>query len=317
MRTRGKKELLMNYTTKKTKLKRLISIALSLILAFGMAQAAFAYDKDIDTDINDDEIYYAKGYRNNDCVLSSNMYMIRRAAIQNGSTCWDSITLSKLRKDACTSPNGHSLKYSYTFEADGITYEVVHGLLSGSKDSKTSQLKKLLKKHPEGIVVRGKSTQGYGHGILVTSYEDKMFYAADSAQNYGGSNRGILKMSSTTVPNLGSCTHIWYIEKISGKSMTAVKRIKAQEFTAGKHGSNIVLTWTFDTDYHELDGYVLYVSDTGGEEEFSSFKTVEDEEYAIENLYDGQTYYYQVRGFVEKGDKRVYTDIAQTSVVMN
>ena len=87
-------------------MKKIVSIVVCVLLVCLNAISAFAYDKSIDTDLKDKSIYYVSGYRNNDCVLSANMYMIRRAAIINGTTCWDNVTVNKLRPFACTSRKG-------------------------------------------------------------------------------------------------------------------------------------------------------------------------------------------------------------------
>lgn len=289
------------------RMKKIISILVVLMLILCSIESAFAYDESIDTDLNDKSIYYVKGYRNHDCVLSANMYMIRRAAILNGTTCWDSLTVNKLRPTACTSKGGSSLRYSYDYELDGVTYSIVHATLSGSTDSKKSQLKKLLKEHPEGIVIRGRDTSGYGHGILATSYEDGVFRAVDSAQNKGGVNKGILKMTSTTVRSIGTCVHIWYIKEQSGKAITAVKRIKPENLKAEYDGDKIKLSWKISSDYHDMDGFVVYrANEKNGE--YEKVKTTSKKSYIFDNTFDGSMIYYKVRGYVKKGDLKIYTD---------
>ena len=278
-----------------------------ILLILSTTMTTFAYDKSIDTDLKDKSIYYVSGYRNNDCVLSANMYMIRRAAIINGTTCWDNVTVNKLRPFACTSKNGSSLKYSYEFDLDGVTYEVKHGLLTGSSDSRKSQLKKLLKDHPEGVVVRGRSTSGYGHGILVTEYSDGAFRAVDSAQNKGEFNKGIIKMTSTTVRNIGSCSHIWYIEEQTGKSKTAIKRACPEDLSFEYLEDIIKLSWDWDSDYHKIDKFVIYKSDTP-DGEFKNIASTKKAYYDIKNKKDGKTYYYMVRGYVRKNEDRIYSD---------
>lgn len=298
-------------------MKKIFSIIICILLILSTTITAFAYDKSIDTDLKDKSIYYVSGYRNHDCVLSANMYMIRRAAIINGTTCWDNVTVNKLRPFACTSKNGSSLKYSYEFDLDGVTYEVKHDQLTGSSDSRKSQLKKLLKDHPEGVVVRGVSTNGYGHGILVTSYDDGVFRAVDSAQNKGDYNKGILKMSSTTVRYVGSCSHIWYIDSQKGKPITAIKRVCPENLSYESNGDIIDIDWGWDSDYHKVDKYIIYKSNTE-DGEFEDITSTKSKSYSIKNKHNGETHYYMIRGYITKNDLRIYSDESKVlEITMN
>lgn len=296
-------------------MKKIIALLVVLALILCSVESAFAYDKSIDTDLNDKSIYYVKNYTNNACVLSANMYMLRRAAIINGSTCWDNITLKKLRPKACTSRRGNSMRYSYEYSLDGVTYSVTHDVLSGSAANRKAKLKKMLKKHPEGIVVRGRSTSGYGHGILVTSYRDGVFRAADSAQNKGKFNKGILKMTSTTVRNIGTCYHIWYISGQSGKAITAVKRIKPENVKLRYEEKKINISWSTSSKYHKINGYTVYrSSEKSGK--YSKIKTTTKNSISIENTFDDSVCYLKVRGYVKKGTRKVYTDYKIIKVKM-
>ncbi len=225
-------------------IKRILMMATAFVLITAMGLSGFsgsfyAQGATASEDLESLQIYKAVGYKAGDCVLTANVYMLRRASILAGSLEWDEITNTTLRSTACTSPYGSSLRYSYTYKKDGLTFKVIHDVVTGSAGNKTAQLKKLLEKHPEGIVVRGRDVRGYGHGILITEYRNGTFYAADSAQNKGGANRGILKMKETTVPRVSSLVHIWYIDSISGSSKSAKTHLKNNKDAEKENLENI------------------------------------------------------------------------------
>lgn len=170
------------------------------------------------------ETYKPVGYKSSDCVLTANVYMIRRAMILEGSDKWIEVINSKLRKFACTTSTGSCMRFDYKYKKAGLTFSVVHDTLRGSKDSKFKALKKLLITHPEGVVIWGIDINGYPHGVLATHVKGKILYAVDSAQNLWGRNRGIVKLTETTVPNLNTVSNIWYIDKITGKTKVNIKK---------------------------------------------------------------------------------------------
>ena len=257
--------------------------------------------------LSDEETYYAEGYKSRDCVLSANVYMLRRASIMKGSVVWSEIKNSTLRKTACTTSTGSSLRYSYTYTKDGLTFKVVHALLQGSANSKKAQLKKLLEEHPEGVVVRGKSTSGAGHGILVTQYRDGKFWAVDSAQNSLKANIGIVPISKTTVPYISNCSHIWYVDSISGYSVSGFKESKVKGFAIEKSDGKIRFSWSEPTAV-KPDGYYIYKLTTGSEE-FKSFLKVDGKSteacFDESELMDVEKF--MIRAFKYRGELRVFS----------
>ena len=163
------------------------------------------------------------------CMVSSNLYMLRRKAIMLGSTKWNTITLGGL--------NSQGIKYKeYSYTNDGYTYHVnkytkfQKQTISGVK----SQLISLLKTRPEGVVIYGDKSQdkdaavgkAADHGILITSYKDGVFYGIDPVHNRNGKSKGIEKLSDTTIVTLKGVTHYMCIQNVKkNTTSTTIKKI--------------------------------------------------------------------------------------------
>lgn len=297
---------------------RIILIALIFIGVIGGSNVTLAAEQQVG--INDKEVYKITSYRYGDCVLWSNVYMLRRAAILSGSRTWSSITTKALRSYACTSKNGSALKYAYTYEADGIRYSVVHGYLTGSAQKRAKTLKAMLNNHPEGVVLWGSSSTGV-HGVLVTSYTNGAFRAADSTHNQAGANRGIEKFANTTMHSVGGCSHYWYLEKQSGVSTSRIKNAKVGDLTLTQEEStDYVLSWKLDDKTAPIDGYVVYtvpVDQYSDDDDYEVYAKTDEKELKIKNLQDGKKYYFKVRGYYTRGGKRIYTRYSRITVKMD
>lgn len=297
---------------------RMLCIALIFIGLLGGSNVTLAAEKQVD--INDDQVYKINSYRYGDCVLWANAYMLRRAAILNGSEDWAEITPKTMRRYACTSKNGSALRYAYTYEADGITYSVEHGYLSGSASKKMKKLKKLLKQHPEGVVVWGSSRTGV-HGVLATHYEDGTLYAVDSTHNLGGKNYGVRKFSRSTMYGIGSCSHYWYLKAQSGTSVSRIEDAKIENLQVETtETGNFCLRWTVDDTKAPIDGYVIYyapVDEYTDNGDYVVYAKTEEKELKIENLRDGKSYYFKVRGYYNDGGKRIYTRYTRKMISMD
>ena len=270
--------------------------------------------------IEDDSYYYVKSYKSSDCVLSANAYMIMRALYFDGSKYFDGVTNNTLRKIACTSKNGSSLKYEYSYAVDGLRYHVVHDYLGGSASDKKAKLKRLLKKHPEGIVVYGRSSSG-AHGVLITDYENGRFYAVDSAQNKGGRNRGILRFENTTMYSIGSLSHIWYIDNSGGFSKSTLASLKVDGMSLEEGYRGWTLKWDMDNTDVKMGGYTIsYISekDYDAGESFTVLATTSERKVFISDYMDGETYLFKVRGYrrAENG-KKVQTRYSTIAVKMS
>ncbi len=206
---------------------RVMTIILSVCMVFTMCP--FISDgwnnsghAEAATKITDKKVYRNKGYKSGDCVLSANIYMMRRAAIARGGK-WKGINNNgNVRHKIATGINDVRFKYEYTY--GGITFNGRHGYLTGSVKTKKKTLKKLLDKHPEGVVVWQRSPM---HGILVTSYyynkkKEIKFMAADSTHNAAiwyakGKNKGIEKLKNTTIPSISKWEQYWYLSSVTVK----------------------------------------------------------------------------------------------------
>ena len=186
----------------------------------------------IDTDFNinsnaNKAIYKVYKYRSGDCYLSANTYMIKRKAVLNGSTKWNTVDNESLRYSACepTDSDYNWMKGSYSYSNDGYTYVVKLKKLSGNKTSKLKQIKSALDAHPEGIVLWG-ANAGYNgsifpHAVLAAYYKGNTLYCIDSANNTASNstgyntiaNKGIQSYGNTIMRDLNFCTSYMYIYK--------------------------------------------------------------------------------------------------------
>lgn len=161
--------------------------------------------------------YYTEetDYIPGDCILTATRMMIRRSAIMHGRTGWGSITNEVLRP-AATTLDG-CLMYRFSYEAEGITYDIRTGSFSGESDAeRIGEFERLLKKHPEGIVVWGVEAASTGtHGVLVTDVRDGEVYVMDASYNMGIFSEGIQKWTDSTMLAPSLVTDYWYINDLS------------------------------------------------------------------------------------------------------
>ena len=193
--------------------KRTIAVMITLMMLISfMPLSAFA-----DTDeLASKQTYYTEesDYISGDCILTATRIMIRRAAIMNRKDDWKKITNEVLRPaatiDGC-------LLSSFTFQAEGLTYEIGFGEFEGDSDyERIAEFEKLLIAHPEGFVAHGDWAASTGmHGVLVVKVEDGVIYAVDSSYNTGMYNEGIQKWKDTTMLEPSLCTRYWYIRDIT------------------------------------------------------------------------------------------------------
>ena len=197
--------------------KRIITVLLTLALLIPIVSAP-AYATDI---LQSKSTYYTteSDYIDGDCILTASRMMIRRAAILRGQSDWGRITNESLRPSAA--PEG-LLLYSFSYEAEGLTYTVSCGSFSGESDgARIAEFEELLRYHPEGIVVWGIDAASTGtHGVLVTDVVNGEVYAMDSSYNMGIFSEGIQKWTDTTMLAPSLVTDYWYISDISGGSAT-------------------------------------------------------------------------------------------------
>ena len=196
-------------------------VLLLIMIPIGIQKAEAA------TSLADKKVYYISDYLPADCVLSANVYMMRRATILMGSDNWKHITNTAVRgiiSGGGGNCNDVYFSYKYRDSKIGASFQGSHSKLKGNVKNKQEKIKKLLVQHPEGIVVWGSSNAIKGsnspHAIIITSYKDGIFYAADSSHNancqgnYWG-NRGIERFSNTTIRNWNCLTDYWYLSNMN------------------------------------------------------------------------------------------------------
>ena len=209
-------------------MKRTLSIVtIFALLAVAMPRAAdFDVYAAASTNINKKSVCYtpADDYRSGDCILTATKVMIRRASILRGSTKWSKISNKTLRKSATI---WGLLLHRFNFEADGLSYKVKVGFFKKTSSEKTrlKEFKKLIKAHPEGVVVWGSNSSIFGmHGVLLTDVKDDIPYVMDSAYNLGKVKKGILKWEDSSMIAMTKCTQYWCITEVG-----LAKKAKAPE----------------------------------------------------------------------------------------
>ena len=273
-------------------------------LVYSPAEASTDLSK---LNIEDGSYYYVHHYRRGDCVLCSNAYMLMRAAYESGSYLFEDITNNKLRRYACSPSTGHSVKHSYSFTYDEITYKVEHLALTGTLKAKKKILRNLLDCHPEGVVVWGTATSG-PHGVLLTDYEGTQFNAADSARNYVMFNEGITSYEDTTMKSIKTLKHIWYLAEESGVSISHVENMEPGEIKVKKTSKGWKLSWDCEGDDTELKGFKIYrvsSSDRKKGKSYEYYKTVKKSSVYIEDKKNGKTYHYKIRGYIKTGSGKI------------
>ena len=194
--------------------KRTITVLLVLALLFALAPATVCANSD---PLLSKTTYYTEesDYIPGDCILTATRMMIRRSAIMHNKTGWQNITNEVLRPTATTFDG--CLMYRFSYESDGLTYDICTGSFSGESDAeRIAEFESLLRKHPEGIVVWGIDAASTGtHGVLVTDVRDGEVYVMDASYNMGIFSEGIQKWTDSTMLAPSLVTDYWYIDDAS------------------------------------------------------------------------------------------------------
>lgn len=122
---------------------------------------------------------YMEQSRGGICTLVSSAMLLRSALYLNGSEHWSEIDESTAA-NACWL-SGAGLLFDWSFQTDYADISVSQTALCGIT---ADELKALLDEHPEGIVFY---CGGVPHAVLLTDYEDDVFYCADPAPYCSGS----------------------------------------------------------------------------------------------------------------------------------
>lgn len=157
--------------------------------------------------VNDNSVFI-KQATNYTCTLAAAVMMVRRRAIIDGDSKWASYTETDARKVLWL--EGSGLYYDKTYKG----MRVYHGKFS----STDSQLKSMLKDHPEGIVAYDTSIP---HAVLITDYTNGVFYCADPANGYPKgriplANSQIGKKYGSQAKAISNIKEYWYLKNKSG-----------------------------------------------------------------------------------------------------
>ena len=193
--------------------KKLVTLLLAAALVFaGMPATVMAA---ANSKLDAKNVCYTpqNDYMSGDCILTASKVMIRRASILRGSNKWSSITNKTLRSPATIFG---LLLHNFKFEADGLQYKIGMKLFTGTDNAtRIRQFERLVKQHPEGVVVWGTNSSRFGmHGVLLVDVRDGVPYVMDSAYNVGSWNSGILKWSDSSMKDPKHCTQYWYIKEV-------------------------------------------------------------------------------------------------------
>ncbi len=134
------------------------------------------------------------------CTLVSNVMMLRRRAILEDDTNWESITTESVGDIAWTS-SGMKFEYRYNGKrvySYGMQSEL--GLSLGDVTGKKQYFIENLITHPEGIVIYVHHNSNYKHAVLLTRYDSATdtFYCADPAPSIGS---GEIPLNSSLLPS--------------------------------------------------------------------------------------------------------------------
>ncbi len=185
----------------------LLVLALVLTMLPAMAISALAET------INDDNVFLMQS-GSGKCTLTSAVMMLRRRAIIDGNTQWETITESTLGEVAWI--NGTGMRYNYSLMGMSVSVKSYSGM---SAAEKKSALLALLDEHPEGIEIYD---GGIPHAVLLTDYDaaTDTFYCADPGT---AAKRIKLSLSHNASERHGSqenvianISQIWYITNKSG-----------------------------------------------------------------------------------------------------
>ena len=169
--------------------------------------------------LTDKSIYYlGDGLPSGLCLVSSNMFLLKRIAIMKDTPNWSKICLSEI--------NNLGIRYKeYRYTRDGYTYHInkYKKFNVQTIEGVQAELIQLLSTRPEGVIIYGDKAQdndlaagkAADHGILIISYQNGVFYGIDPSHNRNGKSHGIEALSDTTIVTLKGVTHYMCIQDIT------------------------------------------------------------------------------------------------------
>ncbi len=175
------------------------------------------------SDINNPEVFLQQS-TSDWCTYASAAMMLRRRAILDNVSDWQSITDQNVRNYSYVSGVGMSNGYSYRgmyVECEGVS----------KRADKKAYFIRIMQEYPEGIVVYNCGKGGRWHAVLLSDYDAQTdtFYCVDPASNMIGKGRMPLSQSSIIKSNpaanqtqdmvLDYITSIWFISGNNNKKV--------------------------------------------------------------------------------------------------
>ncbi|MGN0989891.1 MAG: BACON domain-containing protein [Candidatus Ventricola sp.] len=141
------------------------------------------------------------------CTYASAAMLIRAIAYKNEWSDWISITESSV--DAADGAQS-GLRWDFTYYLNDHTIRLKHGSTAGFS---ISELKAVLKEHPEGIVLYCDNAP---HAVFLTDYDGDTFYCADPQSPWSGTRRTLDssylgKVYGSQSNILNNATSYWYV----------------------------------------------------------------------------------------------------------
>ncbi|NCB73961.1 MAG: S-layer homology domain-containing protein [Clostridia bacterium] len=155
-------------------MKKLISVVLTLSIAISAAAGLRLSAAAANISYNNEDIYLRQKTTYT-CTLASSAMLLRRRAIMNGVTNWNSITESSMRSTAWVENSG--LRNSFTYAG---MKTVCKAFIGDTYSELSAELIALLNKYPCGIVIYSKTKT---HAVFLTDYDptSDTFYCMDPA----------------------------------------------------------------------------------------------------------------------------------------
>lgn len=190
-------------------IQRVVAVFLSAVLTSSLLCTTALAVSIIDSNV------FIKQSTTSTCTLASATMMLRRHAILDGVSDWDTITESAVNATAWV--NGSGMRFSFTYREMSV---VTQGIISAgytTVSEKKNYFISMLNSHPEGIVIYAHSVPNVSpHAVLLTDYDSTTdtFYCADPSSS---ADAGRIKLANSTLPGsslnskIGNIKQIWYI----------------------------------------------------------------------------------------------------------
>ena len=183
------------------------------------------------------ESVYVKQEGSGKCTLASAVMLVRQTAIQNGEKNWSYITQSRLSSAAWLP--GAGLLHSFSWHGIKVSYKNL------TVEDKRSELIRLLKVHPEGIIIYLRSIP---HAVLLTRYDSSKdtFYCADPAISTSeisleSSWLRKLKSGATEDEIVDAVDCYWYVSSCSYTPITE-SELNGSADSSNNSGNDIIVS---------------------------------------------------------------------------